>query len=124
MVGQGSKMSNEENKTNDFLSGMGCIALIIVIIVVWAYIHVENKKLDYKKQEKLEQQLEENKQKDALNNCLADARQDYHYNWEDACKKNKKGSDCALPSHQANSIEKWKSEAEKQCMEKYKMKAF
>lgn len=98
--------------------------ILVVLICAFAYIYVENGKISYKEKIRIQQELEENNQKIKLDSCLNDARNDYEYNWNKICKNQGKKNDCLLPSYNANQVEKWRTEAKKQCMDKFKNNAF
>ena len=51
-------------------------------------------------------------------------KQSYFDNWDSQCKSLNKKADCSLPTHRANQVEKWRTDAQKQYMEKFKNNGF
>lgn len=98
--------------------------ILVVLICAFSYIYVEHSKITYQEKIRNEKELEEINQRNQLENCLSDAETNYNLNWNKQCKSMGKKNDCSLPSYRADSIEKWRTESEQQCMEKFKSKAF
>lgn len=98
--------------------------ILVVLICAFSYIYVEHSKIVYQEKIRNEKELEETNQRSQLEDCLSDAETNYNFNWNKQCKSLGKKNDCTLPAYRANSVEKWRTEAEQQCMEKFKNKAF
>lgn len=120
MVDFESKKTEQIKNSTDY----GKTIIIVALIFAIAYIFVESGKISYKEREKAENEIKLNNQKRELENCLNTASENYFYNWNRACKIAGKKDDCSLPSYRADTIEKWRKEAESQCMEKFKNGAF
>ncbi len=98
--------------------------ILIVTILAGTYIYVEHSKIAYQEKLRQEKISEENFQKKQLEGCLSDAYDNYISNWNKACHQRKLKDDCSLPAYNADTIEKWRSDAKNECMEKYKNKGF
>ncbi len=98
--------------------------IFIVLIVAFSYIFVEQGKINYKEKIRQEEELRNKIQQEAYEDCMKDARTNYSYNWDRACKSLKRKNDCLLPAYRADSIEKWRNEEETNCLNKLKNKAF
>lgn len=93
--------------------------IIAIIIIAGSYMYVEGKKLDYQKakDEQKQEKIEENK--DAREECLSEASDDYDSRWTDECKMLHLKKDCALPSYNANRQEKLYEQARNECIKMY-----
>lgn len=98
--------------------------LLVVLICAFSYIYVEHSKIAYQEKIRNEKEIENINQKTQLDTCLSDAENNYNINWNSQCKSIGKKKDCQLPTYRANSVEKWRTEEEHQCMEKFKNNAF
>lgn len=98
--------------------------ILVVLILASAYIYIEKSKINYQEEIRQEKILNKKIQQRELEQCLSNAFDDYTNNWNRACKKRNLKYDCSLPSYNANTIEKWHSDAKKECMDKFKNEGF
>lgn len=106
------------------ISNKSIVIIIIAMIIASAYTLVEIQKINYKEKIRQEEIKFKESQQIALDRCLADAEQSYFDNWDSQCKSLNKKADCSLPTHRANQVEKWRTDAQKQCMDKFKNNGF
>ncbi len=98
--------------------------LLVVLICAFSYIYVEHSKIAYEEKIRNEKEIEEINQRSQLDACLFDAEKSYAENWDRQCKSIGRKKDCQLPVYRADPVEKWRTEAKQQCMEKFKSSAF
>lgn len=125
------KIKNEKQERKEVTKHRGRFVLskdltfiIIALIVALSYVFVEQNKINYKEKIRQEEELSEKIQQEAYESCMKEVESDYLYNWNKACKRLNKKTDCSLPAYNADSIEKWRKEAKTTCLDKLKNKAF
>lgn len=68
------------------------------------------------------ERLQKSQNQTNLNSCLSAAEIDYSINWDSQCKTfgvNKKTDGCTLPKYNADTVEKWRTDAKAECFRKY-----
>ena len=118
--------NNYETKNENFVqnSNKNITIIIVALVIAFSYIYVENKKIAYKEKEKIQENILLENQKEGYEFCMLEALRQYDNNWTNYCKKRGLKKDCALPSHNADTIEKWHRDAENECMEKFENRMF
>lgn len=100
------------------------LCFCMVLLVVIAYCSVEFSKLAYKEKVRQETLKAEKKLQKDLHECLLTAIEDKDSYWNKTCKDFGKKDDCLLPAYNADSVEKSYKEDRKECMDKFKNRAF
>lgn len=120
----GFNFNLDKIKTPKLTFNKNMTIIFVVLIFAGAYIYVENSKIAYK--EKLRKEEIEKKEalQKALDNCLSEAEDNYFSNWNSQCKSIGRKNDCALPAYRADQVEKWRADAKKECMDKFKNEGF
>ena len=98
--------------------------IIIALIIAFAYIQVEQNKINYKEKIRQEEQQVVNEQREELEACIDRVEESYYDTWESNCKAKGLKNNCSLPLSLANSLEKDRENAKKTCMDRFKNKAF
>lgn len=117
-------MENLEEKTNDeentFKLDKNLAIVIGIAIIAFAYIYVENNKIQYKEKIRLQDDLRQERLQEKYEDCIDNTYEGYLSEWNDHCKMLKMKDECALPRDYSNLLEKRKNHKEQKCMEEYK----
>jgi len=100
------------------------VYIIIVGILAFAYLGGEWLKINHKDRIRKENIEYKEKQRQACEECIKQAEEDYYNVWNHTCKSRGLKEDCSLPLNVANSIEKDLQNNKKICIEKFKNNAF
>lgn len=111
---------NKQKQVKEIKLDKNITVIIAIVIIAFAYIYVENKKISYQETLRIQKETKQKNAKIEYAACMDVAYSDYKANWKNHCKKRGLKDNCSLPSYNADTIEKWRTNSENECMEKFK----
>ena len=98
----------------------------IIIAGILAFAYLGGKWLEISHKDRIRQENIEYKQKqrEACDECIKQAEDDFNCNWNDTCKSKGLKDNCMLPLDVAHSLEKTFENSRKSCIERFKNNAF
>lgn len=100
------------------------VYIIVAVILACAYIGGEWLKINHKEKIRQENIEYKQKQREACDDCIKQAEDNYHCSWEDNCKSKGLKKDCSLDLDIAKALEKTFENNRKSCIEQFKNNAF